>query len=123
MTNQERLRKALNWGPVDRILTWDFMDNMGILERYGGYRRGKTYDWREVLQINVKAFKNIGLDMTRYIYDPAEHWMGSKIVNWIRFFNVNPDNWSVEQAGETAWIAGRPFTDLKGLREEHAQPP
>ena len=88
MTNQERLRKALDWEPVDRILTWDVMDNVGILERYGGYRRDKTYDWRDMLHINVEAFKNIGLDMTRYIYDPAEHWMGSKIVNWIRFFNI-----------------------------------
>jgi hypothetical protein len=117
MTNQERLLKGLNWEPADRILTWDFMDNVGVLEQYGGYQRGKEYGWEEILEINVKAFKNIGLDMTRYIYDPANHWMGSKIVNWIRFFGVNPDNWKVEQAGDTAWIAQRPFSDLKGLEK------
>jgi uroporphyrinogen-III decarboxylase len=123
VTNQERLRKALNWEPVDRILTWDFMDNVGILERYGGYRRDEVYEWQEVLEINVRAFKNIGLDMTRYIYDPANHWMGSKIVNWIRFFGVEADNWNVRQAGETAWISERPFTDLKGLERHMPQVP
>jgi len=123
MTNQERLKKALNWEPVDRILTWDFMDNVGILEKYGGYIKGKSCSWEDMLDINVKAFKNIGLDMTRYIYDPANHWMGSKIVNWIRFFGVNPDNWVVEQAGDTAWIAKRPFIDLKGLEKNLPNPP
>jgi uroporphyrinogen-III decarboxylase len=123
MKNQERLRKALNREPVDRILTWDFMDNVGILEQYGGYQRGKTYEWQDILDINVRAFKNIGLDMTRYIYDPVNHWMGSKIINWIRFFGVQPDNWRVEQAGETAWIAGRPFSDLKGLEKHMPRAP
>jgi uroporphyrinogen-III decarboxylase len=123
MTNQQRLLKALNREPIDRILTWDFMDNAGILERYGGYKWGEDYEWQDILEINVKAFKNIGLDMTRYIYDPVNHWMGSKIVNWIRFFGVNPDNWRVEQAGDTAWIAGRPFSDLKGLEKHMPDPP
>jgi hypothetical protein len=49
--------------------------------------------------------------------------MGSKIVNWIRFFGVNPDNWKVEQAGDTAWIAQRPFKDLKGLEKNMPNPP
>lgn len=105
MTNQQRLLKALNREPIDRILTWDFMDNLGILEQYGGYKWRETYEWQDILEINVKAFKNIGLDMTRYIYDPVNHWMGSKIVNWIRFFGVNPDNWRVKLASDTAWIA------------------
>ncbi|HUT65207.1 MAG TPA: hypothetical protein VMZ05_03550 [Spirochaetota bacterium] len=92
MTNQQRLLKALNREPIDVILTWDFMDNLKILEQYGGYKWRETYEWQDILEINVKAFKNIGLDMTRYIYDPVNHWMGSKIFNWIRFFGVNPDN-------------------------------
>ncbi|MCK5094170.1 MAG: hypothetical protein KAR18_05555, partial [Spirochaetes bacterium] len=101
MTNHERLTRALNREPFDRILTWDFMDNEGILEKFGGYDKNKKYKFEEILESNVKAFKNIGLDMTRYIYDPAEHWMGSKIVNWIRFFGISPDNWEIEQAGGT----------------------
>jgi uroporphyrinogen-III decarboxylase len=118
VTNQERLWCALHREPVDRILTWDFVDNVKILEQYGGYKRGREYEWQEILDVNIRAFKNIGLDMTRYIYDPASHWMGSKIVNWIRFFGVDADNWRIEQAGETAWIAERPFRDLAGL-EKH----
>ena len=54
----------------------------------------------------------IGVDATRTVYDPVNHWMGGKITNWIRFFGVNPDNWVVRQAGETAWIAQRPFHTL-----------
>jgi hypothetical protein len=123
LTNQERLYKALRREPVDRILTWDFVDNVKILEQYGGYEPGSEYGWQEVLDINIRAFKKIGLDMTRYIYDPASHWMGSKIVNWIRFFGVDPDDWRVEQAGETAWIAGRPFTDVRGLERHMPNPP
>jgi hypothetical protein len=123
LTNQERIQRALSWEPVDRILTWDFMDNVGILEQYGGYERDRSYEWQEILEINVRAFKNIGLDMTRYIYDPVNHWMGSKIVNWIRFFGVESENWRVEQAGETAWIAGRPFDDLRGLERHLPQTP
>ena len=123
MKNSDRLAKALNWEPTDRILTWDFMDNVAVLERYGGYERGEGYDFDSLLEINAKAFKNIGLDMTRYIYDPSNHWMGSKIVNWIRFFGVNPDNWEVRQAGETAWISKRPFKTLKELETHMPQSP
>ncbi|MGQ9616559.1 MAG: uroporphyrinogen decarboxylase family protein [Spirochaetota bacterium] len=123
MTNQERLNKALNREPVDRIMTWDFVDNIAMLERFGGYVRGNKYSWEEMLIINVKMFKTIGLDMTRYIYDPVNHWMGSKIVNWIRFFGVNPDNWILKQAGDTAWIAKRPFNTLKGLEKNLPKPP
>jgi len=117
MTNLERLTKALNWEPVDRILTWDFMDNEAVLSQYGGYDRSKEYSFEEIVELNARAFKSIGLDMSRFAYNPAEHWMGSKIVNWIRFFGVNPDDWKVSQKGGTAWISKRPFSDLKGLEK------
>jgi hypothetical protein len=55
--------------------------------------------------------------VTRFVYDPVEHWMGSKIVNWVRFFGVDPDNWEVSQAGGTAWISKRPFTTLQELEK------
>ena len=120
MTNVERLTKALHWEPVDRILTWDFVDNEALLVKHGGYDKSKTYTFEELAEINAKAFKNVGLDMTRYVYDPVNHWMGSKIVNWIRFFGVAPENWEVEQTGGTAWISKRPFSDLKGNVHERA---
>ena len=118
MTNLERFTQALKREPIDRVLTWDFVDNEQVLVRYGGYDSSKTYTFEQIAEMNAKAFHNIGLDMTRYAYDPVNHWMGSKIVNWIRFFGVDPENWKVEQKGGTAWIAKRPFTTLAQL-EKH----
>jgi hypothetical protein len=123
MTNLQRFEKALDRQPVDRLLTWDFVDNESLLRKHGGYEQGREYSFEEIVEMNAKSFKAVGLDMTRYAYDPANHWMGSKIVNWIRFFGVEPDNWGVEQAGGTAWIAKRPFNDLEGLERNLPNPP
>ena len=117
MTNLERLTKALKWEPADRILTWDFMDNEAILVKYGGYDRTVKYSFEEIVELNARALKNIGLDMSRFAYDPVNHWMGSKIVNWIRFFGIDPDNWKVTQKGGTAWISKRPFSNIRGLEK------
>lgn len=118
MNNLERFKRAINWEPIDRILTYDFTDCEPILVHYGGYQKGRTYSWEEIIEVNARAWKAIGLDVTRYVYDPASHWMGGKIANWIRFFGVDPSNWEVSQAGGTAWISKRPFTTLKEL-EKH----
>ena len=123
MNNLERFKKAINWEPVDRILTYDFMDSGPLIEQLGGYQPGSQYTWDEVMDINALTWKNAGLDMTRYVYDPASHWMGSKIVNWIRFFRVDPGQWNVEQAGGTAWIANRPFSTLSELEKHMPQKP
>ncbi len=109
MTNYETFVKAINWEPVDRILTYDFVDNRELLDQFGG--KG------DLTERNARMAKNIGLDVTRAVYDPDNHWMGAKIKNWIRFFDVNPDDWEVSQAGGTAWISKRPFADLKGLEK------
>jgi len=37
MTNLERFTRALDREPVDRVLTWDFVDNQQVLVRHGGY--------------------------------------------------------------------------------------
>jgi uroporphyrinogen-III decarboxylase len=118
MNNLERFKKAINWEPTDQILTYDFLDNRQILIDYGGYNTSRTYSFDELIAVNAKTWKNIGVDVTRYVYDPVNHWMGSKITNWIRFFGVNPDNWTVGQTGGTAWISKRPFRTLKEL-EKH----
>ena len=123
MNNLERFTKAINWEPVDRILTYDFTDCGPLLEQLAGYDSARAYSWGEIMEVNALAWKNAGLDVTRYVYDPASHWMGGKIVNWIRFFGVDPDNWAVEQTGGTAWIAKRPFTDLRGLEKHMPQMP
>jgi hypothetical protein len=109
--------------PIDRLLTWDYMDNEAILVQYGGYDRSRQYTFEELAEVNALAFQGVGLDMTRGIYDPVNHWMGGKIQNWIRFFGADPGDWSVTQAGGTAWISKRPFTDLKGLEQHLPQPP
>ncbi|MBT4499357.1 MAG: hypothetical protein HOC74_16635 [Gemmatimonadetes bacterium] len=123
MRKVEMLTKALRRESVDRILTWDYIDNEGILAQFGGYDRSQSYSFDDLIEINARAFKNIGLDMTRGIYDPVNHWMGGKIENWIRFFGVDPGDWAVEQAGGTAWISRRPFHDLKGLEQNMPNPP
>lgn len=123
MNNLERFKRAVNWEPTDRILTYDFTDCEPILVHYGGYQKGRKYSWEEIIEINAKAWKAIGLDVTRYVYDPASHWMGGKIANWIRFFGVDPGNWEVSQTGGTAWISKRPFTTLKELEKHMPQMP
>lgn len=123
MTNQERLNNTLNNEPVDRLLTWDFVDNEAILTRHGGFIRSKQYSFEELVDVNIKAFKGLGLDMTRGIHDPVNHWMRGKIDNWIRFFGVNASDWEVLQTGGTAWISKRPFHDLKGLEKNMPQLP
>jgi len=118
VNNRERFKKTINWEPVDRIMTYDLLDNQEILIQYGGYDPGQTYSYVQLLEINAKAWKNSGVDATRVVYDPVNHWMGGKVDNWIRFFGVNRDDWEVRQAGETAWISKRPFKTLQEL-EKH----
>jgi len=118
MNNLERFKKAINWESTDRILTYDFLDNRHILVEHGGFDKNLEYSFDELIEINGKAWKSVGVDITRFVYDPVNHWMGSKITNWIRFFGVNPDNWEVSQTGGTAWISKRPFKTLKEL-EKH----
>lgn len=123
MNNLDRFRQALGWEPIDRLMTYDFLDNKKILVAHGGYDESKDYSFEEIIEINGKAWKSIGVDITRFVYDPSSHWMGTKIENWIRFFGVNPDNWKVSQAGETAWISKRPFTTLSELEKNMPQKP
>ena len=118
MNNLERFKKAINWEPTDRILTYDFLDNRHILVKYGGYDESREYSFDELIDINGKAWKSVGVDITRFVYDPVNHWMGSKITNWIKFLGVSSDNWEVSQTGGTAWISKRPFRTLKEL-EKH----
>jgi uroporphyrinogen-III decarboxylase len=123
MNNLERFKKAINWEPTDRILTYDYLDNRQLLIQHGGFDPSKEYRFEALIEINAKAWKKIGLDVTRSVYDPINHWMGGKIKNWIRFFGVDPGEWAVEQAGETAWISKRPFQNLKELEKYMPQKP
>ncbi|MGA1980462.1 MAG: uroporphyrinogen decarboxylase family protein [Sedimentisphaerales bacterium] len=110
--------KAINWDGPDRILTYDFANNKELQARYGGLDETKKYSFEQIVEINAKAFKGIGLDVTHRIYTFAKPWMSSKIDNWGRFLGVNPDGWEVTQKGGTDWISKRPFSNLKEL-EKH----
>lgn len=117
MTNISRLQKTVNWRPIDRLMTYDVMDNTDVLVKHGGYDFNKTYSFEELVEVNARAYQSVGLDATRYIHDPVHHWMGGKIKNWIRFFGVGEENWEVSQGGGTAWISKRPFSTLKELEK------
>lgn len=123
MDNLERFTKAINWESTDRILTYDFLDNRHILVKHGGFDESRTYSFEELIEVNGKAWRSVGVDVTRFVYDPVNHWMGSKITNWIRFFGTSPDNWEVSQTGGTAWISKRPFRTLKELEQHMPQMP
>ena len=58
MKNLERFKKAINWEPIDRILTYDFLDNQHILVQHGGYDFSKEYSFEELIEINSRAWKN-----------------------------------------------------------------
>jgi uroporphyrinogen-III decarboxylase len=123
MNNFERFKRALDWKPIDRLLTYDFLDNRQILIERGGFDPSQQYSFEQLVEINCKAWKSIGVDVTRSVHDPINHWMGGKITNWIRFFGVDPSAWEVSQAGETAWISKRPFKTLKELEKHMPQLP
>lgn len=123
MNNIERFKKAIHWEPVDRILTYDFVDCGPLIEQLGGYQPQRSYTWEEMMELNALTWKNAGLDVTRFVYDPASHWMGDKIKNWIRFFRVDPEQWQVDQKGGTAWISRRPFTTLQELEKHMPEKP
>ncbi len=55
MDNLERFKRAINWEPTDRILTYDLLDNQNILIEHGGYDSSRTYDFDELVEINAKA--------------------------------------------------------------------
>jgi len=123
MNNSVRFSKAINWEDPDRILTYDFVDNTELLAKFGAYDGSRDYCFEEIVETNVKCFKTMKLDVTRYTYDPVNHWMGSKIQNWIRFFGANPNDWEVSQKGGTAWISKRPFSNLRELEKNMPELP
>jgi len=123
MKNSERFARTINFEPTDRLMTYEVMDNVELLKEYGGFDPLKKYTFEELVEVNARALKNIGINVTRNIYDPVNHWMGAKITNWVRFFGVDPDNWEVSQAGGTAWISRRPFSNLKELEKNMPNPP
>ncbi len=117
MGNYEGFVKAISWQRADRILTYDFIVNKELLARYGGFDESKRYAFEQMVEINAKAFKGMGLDVVHEIYDPAKSWIRSRIGNWERFLGVRRDGWEVTQKGAADWITKRPFSNLKELEK------
>ncbi len=133
MGNYERFVKAISGEQADRILTYDFAVSRKLLARYGGLdetkkysfplRRGRTAASEQIVEINARAFKGMGLDVVHHIYDPVKSWMSSKIENWGRFLGVKQDGWEVTQKGGADWITKRPFSNLKELEKNMPELP
>ena len=117
MDNIRRFTSFLNKQPVDRVMTYDYLDNTEILRKYADYDDSKSLSFESLVELNAKAWQNIGVDVTRSIHDPVNHWMAGKVKNWIRFFGVDQNEWEVTQGGETAWISRRPFSNIKELEK------
>jgi hypothetical protein len=102
------------------MITWIALQFCGHLAVTMIRSRIPLRNWSK---LNAKAWHHIGVDVTRSIHDPVNHWMGGKIANWIRFFGVNPDDWEVTQGGNTAWISKRPFQTLSELEKNMPKKP
>jgi hypothetical protein len=111
MTNYERFVKAIKRQRTDRILTYDFVNSRRLLAKYGGYDKAKKYTFEQIVEVNAKTFKEIGLDVVHHILDLSKTWMGSKIENWGRFLGVKQDGWEVTEKEGVDWITKRPFSD------------
>ncbi len=83
MNNISRLTQTLQNRKTDRIMTYDYVDNTDVLRVYGGYKDNQKYSPDELLDINIKAFKGIGLDITRSTHDPVQHWMRHKVDGFV----------------------------------------
>jgi uroporphyrinogen-III decarboxylase len=112
MTNAcERFERALFFQEPDRVPTYDLIMHPGIFSRFGGQEG-------TILERNARMCRAIGLDATRYIHDPDQHWLVGTLRTWQQFFGIDADQWAAQLSGETWWITRRPFDDLEGL-ERH----
>jgi len=116
LTTMERFKRTAEFEDPGVIVTYDFIDNNEIMEKYGG-------DSDDLVLRNARMMENVGLDATRYIHDPERPWMYAKVDIWRDFFGINPDGWEVSTSGKTGWIRQRPFDDLKGLEEHMPEMP
>jgi uroporphyrinogen-III decarboxylase len=123
MGNYERFVKTVNREGTDSILTYDFVVSRKLLARYGGLDETKKYTFERIVEVNARAFKGIGLDVTHGVYDPVKSWVSSKIENWGRFLGVKRGGWEVTQKGGRGWITERPFSNLKELERNMPELP
>jgi len=105
----ENFNRTINRGKPDRILTYDLLMNKELFRLYAG-GSGDIYER------NAKMLKAVGLDCTRGIFDPTNHWLDEKVETWERFYRIAPGGFVVQEGGDTNWITARPFDDIEGLK-------
>lgn len=123
MDNLTHFARAVRREPVERLMTYDYLDSTAILKVYGDYDERRSYTFEELVVLNARAWNRIGVDVTRSVHDPVNHWMAGKITNWVRFFGADPSKWEVKQGGDSAWIAKRPFNTLSELEKNMPHKP
>jgi hypothetical protein len=110
LNSKERFDATFNFSKVDRVLTYDLLMNRELYEKFAGTEGS-------LIECNARMMKATGLDCTRGIYDPSEHWLSAKLKCWERFFGIASWGYKIERSGGTSWISGRPFNDLAGLKK------
>ena len=109
MNAKERLMKTFNFEKVDRVPTYDLLMNDELYNKFGGSEG-------TVIERNARMMKAIGLDCTRGIYNPSEHWIKEKVRCWEKFLGIKPGGFEVSSGGGTSWFSKRPFNDIEGLK-------
>jgi len=101
LTKRERVLRTIRFEEVDRIATYDILDNSGAIEHYAGEPVNPVNGDR----VKSKAIARC-LDMTRMLNGPAEPGVRTDEEGF---------TWRVEPW--TTWIEKRPFDDVEGLIE------
>jgi hypothetical protein len=100
LTKRERVLRTIRFEELDRIATYDILENDDVIAHYAG-RKPDTKEGTRIKNIAIARC----LDMSRMLHGPME-----------------PGGWTDENGFEhqrerwTSWIVKRPFSDLDGLK-------
>jgi hypothetical protein len=103
----ERISLAMNFQEPDRVPVYQMIDRKELLDQFGGEG---SHNERV-----ARMFAEFGIDCCAYTPSQDLTWIDELMSFWERFLGVDSHSWGIEQSGETAWIAKRPFKDLEGL--------
>lgn len=115
MEAYERFTRAFSFQEPDRVPIYDLLNNPQLYRRFGG--EGTA------LEVAARTYRSLGVDATRFYIDPAQNWMDGMIEEWVHFLGVEPTGWEIRESSGIPWIAQRPFSNLKELKEHLPQYP
>ena len=99
LTKRERALRTIRFEEVDRIATYDILDNDGAIEYYAG----EPVNYINGDRVKGKALARC-LDMTRMLNGPAKP--GTRVDD--EGFTIHVEPW-------TSWVEARPFNDVESL--------